>query len=168
LLPRPCLALDPNSEWAIVVDAAILRFVGIGAGLASFLEKALPDRVIPVVFSPKTKSDLGWAFLGAVETGRYRDYIVSEGDADTRLFWHEVERCQYEVLPGPGERIRWGVWESPAYAGAIAHGHDDLLISAALCSILDQQDWPGTGTATDLVGIVSRPDPLEDIDQSSW
>ncbi len=26
------------------------------------------------LFSPKTKSDLGWAFLGAVETGRYRDY----------------------------------------------------------------------------------------------
>ena len=131
-----------------------------------------------MVLSNATKSRLGWAFLGAVETGRYRDY--SDGQApDTRQFWHEVERCQYEVLPGPGERIRWGVWESPAGAcpefipsprrtcrrdGAIAYGHDDLLISAALCSILDQQDWPGTGTAA----IVSRPDPLEEIDSDDW
>ncbi len=165
-------ALKPNSDWAIVIDAANLWFVGIGAGLASFLEKALPDRVIPVVFSNATKSRLGWAFLGAVETGRYRDYIVSYGDADTRQFWHEVERCQYEVLPGPGERIRWGVWESPAGAcpersrrnGAIAPGHDDLLVSAALCSILDQQDWPGTGTAE----IIHRTDPLAEIDRTAW
>jgi hypothetical protein len=147
-------------------------------GLASFLEKALERTqcaVVPVVFSPKTKSGLGWAFLGAVETGRYRDYIVSYGDADsegdamigepdTRQFWHEVERCQYEVLPGPGERIRWGVWESPAYDGAIAHGHDDLLVSAALCAILDQQVWPGTGTAE----IIHRTDPLQEIDHGTW
>lgn len=70
----------------------------------------------------------------------------------------------YEVLPGPGERIRWGVWESPSYAGLIAHGHDDLLISAALYTILDQQDWPGTGTAE----IVHRADPLHEIDQATW
>ena len=107
----------------------------------------------------------------AVGTGRYRDYS-DDGESDTRQFWHEVERCQYEVLPGPGERIRWGVWESPSYAcpegsrrnSAIAHGHDDLLISAALCSILDQQDWPGTGTAE----IIRREDPLREIDDSTW
>ena len=99
----------------------------------------------------------------AVGTGRYRDYS-DDGESDTRQFWHEVERFQYEVLPGPGERIRWGVWESPAYDGAIAHSHDDLLVSAVLCSILDQQDWPGTGSAA----MVSRGDPLEEIDLTSW
>ncbi len=46
----------------------------------------------------------------------------------------------------------------------LAHGHDDLLISAALCSILDQQDWPGTGTAE----IIHRQDPLDEIDHTSW
>ena len=83
--------------------------------MASLLETALPDSVAPAVFSPKIKSDLSWSFLGAAESGRYRDYLVccrdadSEGyamtgDADPRQFWHEVERCQYEVLlePAPG------------------------------------------------------------------
>jgi len=65
------LARHWSAPW-IVVDAT-----GVGAGLASFLAKALPDRVIPVTFSPKTKSDLGWSFLAIVETGRFRDYAES-------------------------------------------------------------------------------------------
>jgi hypothetical protein len=40
----------------------------IGAGLA-FLDKALPRRVVPFIFSQKSKSDLGWGFLAVVETG---------------------------------------------------------------------------------------------------
>jgi hypothetical protein len=157
------LAEHWRAAW-VVVDAT-----GIGAGLASFLVKALERTrcaVIPVVFSTKTKSNMGWNFVAAVETGRYRDYLVSEGDAepDTRQFWYEVERCQYEVLPGPGERIRWGVWDSPSYDGLIAHGHDDLLISASLCTVLDEQDWTATGTAE----IVRRTDPLQEIDRSTW
>jgi hypothetical protein len=146
----------------VVVDAT-----GIGAGLASFLQASLGDRVIPVVFSSKTKSDLGWNFVGAIETGRFWDYNLSEGEAedpDTRQFWHEVETCQYEVLPGPGERIRWGVWDPPAYDGLIAHGHDDALISAVLCVLLDDQDWRWTGTAE----IPTRTDPLDEIDQADW
>lgn len=114
--------------------------------LASFLQASLERTqcaLIPVLFASKTKSDLGWNLVGAIETGRFQDYNLSEGEAqqpDTRQFWHEVKTCQYEVLPGPGERIRWGVWDPPAYDGIIAHGHDDALISAALCVILDQQD----------------------------
>jgi hypothetical protein len=151
-----------HAAW-IVVDAT-----GIGAGLASFLAAARPANrtgcgVIPVIFSLKTKSEMGWNFVAAVETSRYRDYL-DDGEPDTRQFWYEVEHCQYEILPGPGERIKWGVWESPSYDGAIARGHDDLLISAALCTILDNQDWTGTGSAE----IVSRPDPLDDIDKSEW
>jgi hypothetical protein len=156
-------AAKPNSDWAVIVDATEPLVRSLGAGLASFLGKALPDRVIPVVFSVETKSRLGWAFLGAVETGRYHDYS-EDGEPDTRQFWHEVKHCQYEVIPGPGERIRWGVWQTPAYDGLIAHGHDDLLLSAALSTILDQQDWQATGTAE----IVHRTDPLQEIDDSTW
>ncbi len=54
-----------HAAW-VVVDAT-----GIGAGLASFLTRALGDRVTPVEFSPNVKSDLGWDFVGLVETGRY-------------------------------------------------------------------------------------------------
>jgi hypothetical protein len=66
------LARHWRAVW-VVIDAT-----GIGAGLASFLAKALGETVIPVVFSPKTKSDLGWNFVAVVETGRYRDYIQDQ------------------------------------------------------------------------------------------
>jgi hypothetical protein len=119
--------------------------------------------VISVVFSAKVKSDLGWNFLGIVETGRYRDYI-DDGKPDTRQFWHEVERCQYEIREGPGQGMKWGNWDTPAYDGLLAYGHDDLVMSAALTAILDQQDWPGTGPSA----VIKRPDELEEIDGAEW
>ena len=142
----------------VVVDAT-----GVGAGLASFLGKALGERLIPVVFSPKVKSDLGWDFLGVIETGRYRDY-TDDQQPDTRQFWYEVETCQLEVRRGPGQSMKWGVWETPGYDGLIARGHDDLLISGALCSVLDKQEWPGTGESA----VVDTGDVLEEIDRGAW
>ena len=109
------------------------------------------------------KSDLGWGFVGIVETGRYRDY-VADTEPDTRQFWYEVEHCQYQVRPGPGRLLQWGVWEQPAYDGMIARGHDDLLNSAALTTTLDQLEWPGTGEST----TVELPDELEQIDRVGW
>jgi hypothetical protein len=66
----------------IVVDAT-----GVGAGLDSFLEKALRDRLIAVQSIPKVKSEPGWDLL--VETSRYRDQVEDAGP-DTRQFWYEV------------------------------------------------------------------------------
>lgn len=155
------ILLDLERRWHpvwVVIDAT-----GVGAGMASFLAKALGPRLIPLIFSAKTKSDLGWNFVGIVETGRYRDYCIDD-DQITRQFWYEVEACQYQVAPGPGQTMRWGVWETPAYDGMIAYGHDDLLISAAMCAVLDQQEWPGTGTSA----VVQQADPLHDIDQAKW
>jgi hypothetical protein len=149
------LAEHWHAPW-IIVDAT-----GVGAGLASFLVRTLGERVTPVEFSPNVKSDIGWDFLAIVETGRYRDYVDDQA-SDTRQFWYEVEACQYEIGTGPGKRMKWGVWEPPAYDGLIARGHDDLLISAALISILDKLDVPG-----DAVGdVVSARDPLLDIDKA--
>jgi len=163
------LARHWHAVW-IVVDAT-----GVGAGLASFLCKALGDfrdrdqpglghgPVIPVTFSRKIKSDLGWNFLGVVETGRYRDYVPDD-TRETRQFWHEVDVCQREVREGPNRSLKWGVWETIAYDGLIAYGHDDLLISAALCAVLDQQDWPGSAEGA----TVETGDLLEDIDDAAW
>jgi len=151
------LARHWRAVW-VIVDAT-----GVGAGLASFLTKALGEKVIPVVFSTKVKSDLGWDFLGIVETGRYRDY-VDDQQPDTRQFWYEVEHCQYEVRDGPGQMMKWGVWETPAYDGLIAYGHDDLIISTALTAILDKQEWPGTGAST----VVEHEDELDQIDREEW
>jgi len=133
---------------------------GVGAGLASFLERALGEKLVKVTFSESLKSKLGWDFVSVVETGRYRDYVDDE-QPDTRQFWYEVASCQYEVRQGQTQMIRWGVWESPAYDGLIAYGHDDLLISAAMTAMLDQQPWPGTGQSA----VVETQDVLRKIDE---
>lgn len=146
-----------NAAW-VVVDAT-----GVGAGLASFLTKALGEKIIPVIFSHRVKSDLGWDFVGIVETGRYRDYVADE-TPETQQFWYEVEACQYQVRKGPGQLLSWGVWESPGYDGLIAYGHDDLLIAASLCATLDKLDWPGTGESA----MIISDDELEEIDQGEW
>lgn len=142
----------------VVVDAT-----GIGQGLTSFLSKAFPNRVIPFEFSAATKSDLGWAFVALIETGRYRDYADDQAQ-ETRQMWYEVEACEYKTSEGPGQMIRWGVWESPAYDGVIARGHDDFLIGAALVSVVDDQPMPQPVKPI----IISGRDPLKDIDRSKF
>ncbi|MHB0856250.1 MAG: phage terminase large subunit family protein [Anaerolineae bacterium] len=107
----------------VVVDAT-----GVGAGLASFLKRALGERVQPFVFTARSKSDLGWAFLGICNSGRFYDYR-DDGGPEQRQFWREVEAADYVVVDGPGRLMRWGV-EDPTV-------HDDLLISAALCAALE-------------------------------
>ncbi len=151
-----------HAGW-VVVDAT-----GVGAGLASFLVHALGDaarggRVVRVEFSPGVKSDMGWAFVALVETGRYQEYVEDE-TPETRQFWYEVEACKYEVGSGPEKRMRWGVWEAPAYDGLIARGHDDLLLSAALCTVLDRQPPPG-GAVGDVVEVA---DALTEVDAGDW
>lgn len=120
---------------AIVADAT-----GVGAGITDLLRSALGERVIPVVFTAARKSDIGWRFMTACDAGRFRDHGACAGDPQAapldalrRAFWQQVEAAEVEYLPGPGQRIRWGVPESA--------GHDDLLVSAALCVVLDEGGW---------------------------
>jgi hypothetical protein len=92
--------------------------------------------VHPFIFSLKSKSDLGWAFVGAIESGRYKEY-AKDGAADTGRFWAQVEGCEYSVMPGPGQVMRWSVPEKK--------GHDDLLVSAALVGYLEELEWRAGG-----------------------
>ncbi|MGA7672762.1 MAG: hypothetical protein WBW04_20270 [Nitrolancea sp.] len=120
----------------VVVDAT-----GVGAGLSSFLRSALGERVVlPFVFSLSSKSQLGWDFLGIIDSGRFKDYAGEGGvggDVESaelaRVFWRQVEQCTYEVRPGPNRLMSWSVPD--------ARVHDDLLLSAALVGVLDEQDW---------------------------
>jgi hypothetical protein len=157
----------------LVVDAT-----GVGAGLASFLHKALPGRVLPFIFSSSSKSDLGWRFLALVETGRYKEYaplspspvpgagchrVGEENDNQSpdllqSLFWDQVQHCQSTVLVGPNKAIRWGVLPGSRHPITGEILHDDLLISASLCALLDDCHW---GTA--LSGLIPSPDPLQDM-----
>lgn len=140
----------------LVVDAT-----GLGAGLAMWLDKEFPGRVTQFVFTSVSKSQLAWDFLGVVDSGRFKDH-ADDGQNDTALFWRQVERCQYEVLPGPGHLMRWGVPDGERGPdGQLVH--DDLLISAALCAVLDTLDWPSGPSA-----ILQAPDPLQDMDKAGF
>jgi hypothetical protein len=139
----------------VLIDAT-----GVGEGLASFLQARFGQRVTPVRFSSKTKTEIGYRFIAIVEAGRYRDY-QDDQEEDTRQFWYEVEACQYES-PAP-DRLRWGVWETPRYDGLVARGHDDLLISAAMVGVLDRMAW-GSGEST----ILAPDDPLTGYDSGGW
>lgn len=137
----------------LVVDAT-----GVGAGLASFLEKAFPGQVIPFTFNAGSKSRLGWDFLGIVDTGRWKEGGHS---AESELFFRQLSFCQYEIQPGVEKRMSWGVPDGARDAESGELVHDDLVISAALSAVLEDQDWPpGQPTA-----IIRGRDPLEEMDK---
>jgi hypothetical protein len=132
----------------LIVDAT-----GVGAGLANFLVDRLGSKVLPFEFSQVSKSDLGWAFISVIETGRFKDYTPADPE-----FARQLEYCQYEILEGPGKIMRWSV---PDGTRDVATGdlvHDDYLMSAALISLLDQEPW-GTGESQ----IVEQKDVLEGL-----
>lgn len=151
--------VDLARHWQaahVVVDAT-----GVGAGLAQFLARALGPRVVPVTLNSATKSSLGWRLQALVDTGRLKDY-ADDGAPDTRQFWYELAACEFEALPHGG--LRWGVWETPRYDGLVARGHDDLLLSAALCALLD--DRPTRSHAVS--AVVEAGDALADVDAGGY
>ena len=149
-----------GARW-LVIDAT-----GVGAGLTSFLDTALPGRVIPFVFSQKSKSDLGWKFLSVVETGRFRDHrqlfhVTATPDAATwqREFWEQLEFVSYEAREN--QILHWSVpngTRNPATGDLV---HDDWVLSAALCAVLDEQPM-GTGHSA----VVAAIDPLAEMERS--
>lgn len=151
------LAAQYLARW-VVVDAT-----GIGAGLASFLERALPGRVERFLFTTASKSKLGWDFIALIDAGRWRELAESPPSPLQRLFFQQAAACRLEVLPGPGKTLRWGVPDGlrdPLTGGYL---HDDLLISAALSSVLDRLDWRAATARGKSPGIVQGKDPLEDM-----
>ncbi len=157
--------LSLAASWDIkylIADAT-----GVGAGLTAFLARSLGDHVvIPFQFNSRTKSDLGWAFLAMVDSGRLKDYAPTEEKNELGqlgklhdLFFQQLTATQYEIIPGPDKKIRWSVPEGtrdPATGELI---HDDLVIAASLLSQLDQQSWSVTGPAA----VVKARDPLDDM-----
>jgi hypothetical protein len=141
-LLRDMLADLARRVWQ--ADRVVIDGTGIGAGLASFLAERLQDRSegrpIPVdrfIFTQQSKSQLGWDFVGLIETGRYREYvdpapIGSLDRAVTEAFWSELKGIEFAVAAGPGQAMRWG---------ATGRGHDDLVMSAALVARLEGTDW---------------------------
>ena len=147
----------------IVMDAT-----GVGEGLWALLDKAAPGRVIPVKFSQRVKSELGWRYIAMIETGRVRDCCLTD-DLQSNSVRAQYLACQAEILPGPAKTLRWGVPEgargSPGSSTGRAGGeliHDDYLLADALVAELDRLEWR---VATEPL-IVPGVDPLLSMDKN--
>ena len=166
------LAKHWNCE-KIVVDAS-----GVGAGVCSFLRDRLGERVIPLVFNQKIKSDLGWGFLAVVDTGRFQDFkprqafttedgrlnllslqMADEQERLQSLFQRQLQALSFEVGIGPQKTLKWWVPDgtSDPLGGLL---HDDLVISAAMTAILDEMEW----TPTFAPAIIQASDPIREMD----
>jgi len=117
-----------------VIDAT-----GLGAGLASFLSKTWSPSdclVIPFVFTPRSKSDLGWSFLSLIETHRFQDYAPSQPDPAYTEFWRQLPAVAHH--PRTDQLLSWGVPPGSTDPLTAAPLHDDWVISASLCALLDK------------------------------
>ena len=109
-----------NQRWCcsmVCVDAT-----GVGAGIASWLSRAMPQRVEAVQFSRPSKSQLGYDMLAAVNAGRLRMY-AGDGSREWQEFWQEARLCRYAIHQNV--TMSFFVEDSA--------GHDDFLVSLALC-----------------------------------
>jgi hypothetical protein len=154
--------IDTWQPQVVVIDAT-----GIGAGLAAFLQKGFPNRVLPFLFNHVSKSKLGWDFLSVCDSGRWRDAAIPENceqAALQALFWRQVEACQYQVSDGPGRLMKWSVPNGTRDPLTGEPLHDDLLISAALCAVLDGYPWHDPSPAL----LIHGRDPLNEIDRGGY
>jgi len=100
----------------IVVDAT-----GVGEPVSSFLRQVLGSRVIPFTFTQKSKSELGFDLLAAINSGRLKMYR-SDGSPECREFWVEMGKAKNQYRPNQTMNF----YVDPS------QGHDDFLMSLAL------------------------------------
>lgn len=154
------IALAWNAR-AVIVDAT-----GVGAGLASFLDRALPGRVTPFNFNRSSKSQLGWDFLAIVDSFRWQEPALDDLPGDDqagyqREFFAQLAACQFEVSSDAQHSMKWGVPETSRDPVSGELLHDDWVLSAALAAVLEKQDWSLPSSPLLIQGV----DPLEEMDK---
>jgi len=92
--------------------------------------------VLPIKFTPSVKSELGYGFIGIIESGRYREYAPFPENLTVQM-----NKCKSEILPGPSKLMRWGVPDGTRDQATGELVHDDDLTTAALCHELDKLEW---------------------------
>ena len=100
----------------VVVDAT-----GVGQPVSSFLRAALGSRVSPFTFTARSKSELGFSLLAAVNSGRLKMY-AGNGSPEYQEFWFETEKARSQYRPSQTMNF----YVDPS------QGHDDFLMSLAL------------------------------------
>ncbi len=138
-----------------VIDAT-----GLGAGLASFLSKIWSSSeclVIPFTFTARSKSDLGWSFLSLVETNRFQDHTPTTSDEAYQTFWRQLPAVTHILRPD--QTLSWGIPSGFLDPLTRVPLHDDWVISASLCSLLDKHISLSQG-----ISIIIPPlDPLANL-----
>jgi len=94
---------------------------GIGQPVSSFLKQSLGSRVVPFTFTQRSKSELGFSLLAAVNPGRLKMY-AGDGSPEYQQFWLEMEKAKSQYRPSQTMNF----YVDPA------QGHDDFLMSLAL------------------------------------
>jgi len=168
---RPSLANRLNAyldHWNVI--HTICDKSGVGEGLTDWLISQRGDsHVTGIQLHPVAKAAIGSTFVSVIETGRFKYWTDEELPlSDSWWFWKQTAACQYELKPdGRFERdLRWGVkathkTDTPTGPQLT---HDDRLLSAALCSCLDELWRNGDvllGRA--LSEIIPAADPLENM-----
>ena len=100
----------------VVVDST-----GVGQPIFSFLRQTLGSRIVSFTFTARSKSELGYSLLAAVNSGSIKVY-VGDGSEEYRLFWTEIEKA----------RSRYRSNQMMTFFVDPAQGHDDFLMSLAL------------------------------------
>jgi hypothetical protein len=115
-------ALAICERWG--VSKLVTDRTGIGDFMASQLQKSMGTRLIPFHFSRSSKSALTFQFKGMIDSGRFRLYRPDNAPlATSEECWKQLKRARYRI---PGEQLI-DMFVPPA------EGHDDFLISLALC-----------------------------------
>lgn len=143
-----CAMMDTWNAQYIVLDAT-----GVGEGLWGMLVKRYPTRTIGFKFTQQSKSEMGYAFLGMIDTGRFRDHCHTE------IVNEQYSHCRSEVLIGVAKTMRWGVKDGTrGMDGRLLH--DDYILCDALITQLDLLDWFVPMQTT----IIEQPDVLKEMD----
>jgi hypothetical protein len=100
----------------VVADAT-----GIGEPVTSFLRKSLGSKIIPFKFTQKTKSEMGFDLLAAINSGRLKLY-KQDGSEDYSELMFELEKAK--SIYRPNQTLNFFV--------EAGDGHDDYLMSLAL------------------------------------
>lgn len=135
----------------IVIDAT-----GVGEGLWGMLQKKFRTKVIPVKFSQQSKSEIGYAYIGIIETGRYRDCCPSEFTAE------QYANCESEILAGPAKPMRWGVKDGKRNTITGELIHDDDILADSLITQLDVLEWYVPSETI----VIEQPDALQEMDRA--
>jgi hypothetical protein len=89
--------------------------------VAAFLKSALGSRVIPFHFTTRSKSEMGFGLLAAVNAGRLKMY-AGDGSPESAEFWSQLEHARAHYRP----------YQTVNFYVDPSDGHDDYLMSLAL------------------------------------